>query len=158
MIVIPLKLLIKMMAATEEACTYDLDLPWPLHKALLGLAEDGRTLQRPALWSVPVGFVDDAGAGIEGLGGVIRDLYREGAFVRDAARSRRLIASPAARTAARRQYLKLEPEAAACVYRAARLWATEALTVSKNLDTDLWSSPPTYWVNPSKPRHAPAVR
>lgn len=22
-----------MMAATEDACTYDLDIPWPIHKA-----------------------------------------------------------------------------------------------------------------------------
>lgn len=158
MIVIPLKLLVAMMAAAEEACTYDLDLPWPLHKALVSLAASEGALEGPAPWSIPVGLVDDAGTGVEGLGAVMNDLYREGVFVPDVARSRRLIATPAARVAARRQYLNLEPEAAACVYRAARFWATEALTVSKNLDTALWSSPPTYWVKPPKPRHTPAAR
>lgn len=151
-------MLVTMMAASEDACTYDLDVPWPLHKALVGLAADGRALAPRVPWTIPVGMVDDAGTGVKGLDGVVRELQRNGALVSDPARARRLVAAPLARAAALRQYLPLEPEVAACVYRAARFWATEALTVSKNLDTALWSSPPTYWVSAPKPRHAPAFR
>ncbi len=146
-----------MMAATEEGCTYDLDIPWPLHKALVGLAADGQQLQ-PAPWRVPVALVDDAGLGVEGLDGVMHELYRDGTFVADSRRQRRLVAAPVRSSAARRWYLRLEAEAAGCLYRAARFWATEALTMSKNLDTARWSSPPTYWVNPPKPRHTLAAR
>lgn len=158
MIVIPLKLLVTMMAATEEGCTYDLDVPWPLHKALVSLAADERTLARPAPWALPLAPVDDAGVGIDGLDAVMTGLYRDRTFIPDADRPRRLLVSPQACVGARRTYLRLEPKVGRCVYRAARLWATDALTVSKNLDTALWSSPPTYWVSPPKPRQAPALR
>lgn len=115
-------------------------------------------MDRAAPWRIPVGYDDDAGVGIEGLGAVVRELCSEGVFVPDAARLRRLIGAAGARAVARRHYLQLDPAVGACLYRAARFWATEALTVSKNLETDLWSSPPTKWVSPPKPRHAPAVR
>lgn len=159
MIVIPLTNVIAMMAASEESCTYDLDIPWPLHQALVLLALEGETWAAPAPWQIQVGLTDDAGAGVPGLDAVVHELYRDGVLIPDVDRPRRLVAASDRCPGARRQLLSLPHFAARGVYRAARFWATESLTVSKNLATAFWSSPPTYWVSPPKPRQSPpAVR
>jgi hypothetical protein len=159
MIVIHLSNVVAMMAASDERCTHDLDFPWPLHKALVTLALEGKTWNAPPPWEIEVGLVDDAGTGVPGLDAVVRELYRAGILIPDVARRRRLVAAEEGLAAARRQLLCLSADAASGAYRAARLWATESLTVSKNLATALWSLPPTYWVSPPKPRQSPpAVR
>ena len=152
MIVIHLSFVIEMMAGAVQGCTYDVDVPWPLHYALVSLAEDPSGALSGSGVEIPLGAVDDAGWGVPALAGVMVDLRRAGAFQMDPARPRRLVQSEESRVVGRRGLFRLSPELAVRVQRAARLWATDALTLSKNFDTAAWSSPPTFWVRPSNPR------
>lgn len=150
---IHLSFLIEMMAGAETGCTYDLDVPWPLHYALTALAgEDEAASSTSAMWTIPTGPVDDAGIGVPGLVNVMHGLRRGGRFVSHPDRSRLLVQAPECQAAARRAFLRLDARASAAIYRAARFWATDALTLSKNFETAAWSRPPTYWMSPPKPR------
>jgi hypothetical protein len=152
MIVICLTLLIEIMAASEVGCSYDLDIPWPLHRSLVRLSEDSAAVNQVVRWSVPVGLVADAGTGVPGLDSTIHDLLRRGALIQDPARARRLVLAQERQYSARRAMLRLEVWEARLLYRAARMWATASSTVSKNLDTAVWSVAPTYSTSPPNRR------
>jgi hypothetical protein len=126
------------MAASEEGCTYDFDVPWPLHLALVTLSE-ASTKASVAPWSFAVDVVDHAGTGVPAADAAVLDLCRRGFLLSDPQRSRRLCFADSCRPAARRALFTLDPHAAALVYRAARFWATASSTVSKNFDTAAWS-------------------
>lgn len=133
MFVIPLSNVIAMMASAEEGCTFDLDLPWPLHLALAKLRDlaDGSTGSE--LRGFEVGLVDHSGRGVPGLEGILGDLYARGVFVVDARRDRRLLLNEAERTHFRREFRRLHLDDARRLYEAARFWATASSTSSKNL-------------------------
>lgn len=144
-----------MMAALEDGCSYDLDVPWPLHQALTRLSLEDKAVDYSPEWEIPLAAVDDVGTGVPGLDGVLLGLAADRLFVQDPDRARRLRLAEYCRQSLRRQVLRCEPAVSQRLYRAARLWATESSTVSKNFDTAAWSVPPAYWVSPPKPRHAP---
>lgn len=127
-----------MMAASEVGCTYDFDVPWPLHLALVELSK-ASSMAKVAPWSFTVDVVDHAGTGVPAAEAAVFDLARCGFLVPDPQRSRRLVPADARMPAARRALFTLDPRAAALVYRAARFWATASSTVSKNFDTAAWS-------------------
>ena len=140
--------LVIMMAACDKRCTYDLDFRWPLHAALAEAAN------RESLcdgWpAYEIGLVDHSGAGVPALDAAVLEACSEGWFESDADRSRCLVLSAVGAVAAGRQMMTLQPEVAACVYRAALFWATNASTLSKNLDAALWSDAAMYSHRPPK--------
>ena len=146
-----------MMAACDHRCTYDLDLPWPLHRALADLAKSTET-KSGWPWSYEVGLVDHAGKGVPELAGAVMDAVRDGALEPDTTRPRRQVVSSVGRLLGRRHLMTLDPEIAVAVYRTALLWATASSTQSKNLDTAEWSVEPTYDTRPPKRLHPLPVR
>lgn len=157
MIVKHLSDLITMMAACDDRCTYDFDLPWPLHRALAELAKTTDTMSGWP-WSYEVGLVDHAGNGVPELEGAVMDAVRDGSLEPDTSRPRRQVVSWSGRLLGRRLLMTLEPEIATAVYRTALLWATASSTLSKNLDTAEWSAELTYDTRPPKRLHPLPVR
>lgn len=83
MIVKQLSILIGSMAASAEGCSFRLDLPWPLHRALADLFD--RASARRLTAGMPPGLVikgvPEAGRGVDGLEQVVLELVADGAFV-----------------------------------------------------------------------------
>ncbi len=151
MFIIRLSVLPATMAASVSGCSFDLDVPWPLHRALVELA-DREPPPGGWPWSFEIGLVDHAGLGVPALGAAVLEATRDGYLQPDADRPRRLVASPAGAVAARRLMMTLDPAAVAAVYRAALIWATASSTVSKNFETAAWSATPTSATRPPKRR------
>lgn len=140
--------LVWIMAACDESCSYDLDVPWPLHKALVSLAPEEPHPSLP--WWIPLGYVDHAGMGVVGLSDTMDALRATRIFLPESRRPRRFRVDSQALPAARRLLFRLEPAHASAIYRAARIWATASSTVSKNFDTALWSCASQEAVSPLK--------
>lgn len=148
MIIKRLSILITMMAASDARCTYDLDLPWPLHSALVRISREATPDEWP--WSYETGPVDHAGIGVPALDGAVLEAYGEGGLEPEASRPRRLVVTPQGAVLARRRMMTVGPDVVATIYRAALIWATSASTLSKNLDTALWSGAATSSTSPPK--------
>lgn len=140
--------LIAIMAASADGCTYDLDMPWPLHKALVYFASVTGREGGAGIWGFSVSLVDHSGLGVPEADGAVADLLREGRFIPDDIRPRRLLPAPDGQWHERRASMRLGVRTVEAVYRAARIWATAASTVSKNFEVAAESPGGTSRISP----------
>jgi hypothetical protein len=108
---------------------------WPLHQALREAAAEATDRGLTGLPTMEFRPDPDVGWRVEGVDAVLDDLRWEGVLstTGDGMSARLLIGHGDA--AARRALLRLQPDTADVVYRAARRWAALAATSSKNWAT-----------------------
>lgn len=146
---------VAMMAALVDGCTYELDVPWPLHQALTHLRADLLRVGAEPPLDLELGLLDDVGVGVPAAGAAVLALLRDGRFSYSAQPSRQAALSPQAAVAARRASMRLDARHVALLYRAARIWATAASTLSKKLETPRASPRGTLAVSDPNRRQLP---
>lgn len=154
--VIDLSLLVVLMASADDRCTYDLDMPWPLHRCLVDFATKDLT-KKLLIEGLSLGVFDHSGVGIASLDQLIADLLYAGTFVASPDGARELVLNPELRPKARQTFMALPAPLAQAVYRAALVWATFSSTLSKNFATARKSPAATQASSPPNPRQQLAL-
>jgi hypothetical protein len=110
---------------------------WPLHRALQDLDEearrDGFRSQLPVLEFSPS---PDGGLAASGVGRAVLTLLRDGVFSPSGTgRLATMRVDVNALSSYRRQFMRLDPQVAAAIHRAAMRWAALVATSAKNRST-----------------------
>jgi hypothetical protein len=147
--------LIAAMAASAEGCSFRPEHPWPLHSALVSLVREAHKRGLAALLpeELVIAPLPEAGIGVVGVEDSLLTLLSDGTL-RHVGDSQLVVISPEAVASIRRRLLVEDPRWVRLVYRAARLWATEANTCEKKLGTMRSSWGPTVASGTPNPLHA----
>lgn len=142
------------MAASAEGCSFRLDLPWPLHRALADLSDraTARRLTDGLPSDLAIKGVPEAGRGVDGLERAVLELVADGAFVPSPVDEGLLVVNPDAVPRLRRGLLRDDVRLASLIHRAALLWATDCSTCEKNWATARASWASTVASGTPKPR------
>lgn len=140
-----LSTLIGSMAASVDGCSYRMDLPWPLHRALVALYDRAGScgLGDRLPTALVVKAIAEAGRGVERLENQVLPLMIDGSFLPTSSDERLLVVNPDAIPRLRRNLLGEDVDLARLIHRAALLWATDCSTCEKNWATARASWAPT---------------